>query len=270
MAGILSVLHDEKPHPVEFYSKTLSNTQQKWPVREREAFAIVASLQKFDRYIRGRLTTVHTDHESLKWMLTSTKGKISRWSSLLAEYLLQIYYKKGSELQHVDFLTRSLDAEPDGTVQDCTCYFTAILDDLPRLEDIITAQQREEQPTGRNYSTRDGIIYYHGLIWAPPSFRIPIIAACHSLPPFHHPGIKKTKRLIMRVFNWPSLHAHVARHLQSCLSCRRARSGHERLQGLQRAHPIPSIFENVYMDFWECTYASEYYKVLTLIDAFSK
>ena len=141
VAGILSIMRDDndKPQPVEFYSKTLSNTRQKWPVREREAFAIVASLQKFDRFVRGRLTTVHTNHESLKWMLTSPKGKISRWSSLLAEYLLQIYYKKGTELQHVDFLTRSLDAEPDGTIQDRTCYFTAILDDLPRLEDIIKA-----------------------------------------------------------------------------------------------------------------------------------
>ena len=270
IAGILSTLRNTEWQPVEFFSKVLSATQKNWPVREREAFAIVAALQKFDHYIRGRAATVHTDHESLKWMLVSPKGKIARWSSLLAEYALQIFYKRGKELQHVDFLTRSLDAEPDGTVLSRMCYFTARVDDLPSLEDILQAQRAELRQTTKGFIEKNQVTYYHGLIWVPHKFQTAVIAACHSLPPFHHPGIKKTKKIIMRTFNWPYLHAHVSKYLQSCLHCRRARSGQERLQSLQRAHPIPEAFDSVYLDFWEVNYAGKHYKVFTLIDAFTK
>ncbi|XP_055388750.1 uncharacterized protein LOC129617623 [Condylostylus longicornis] len=40
--------------PVEFASKKLGATEQRWPVRDREAFAIIFGLKKFDIYLRGR------------------------------------------------------------------------------------------------------------------------------------------------------------------------------------------------------------------------
>lgn len=270
VAAILSIKRGDAWKPVEFCSQSLSTTQQKWPIREREAYAIVHALQKFDSYIRGRPVTVHTDHESLKWMLDSQKGKIARWSSLLAEYELTIFYKKGSALQHVDFLTRSLDWEPDNTLDSRMCYLAAVPEDLPALEDIIRAQHNEEPPTTKGYINKNGVVYYHGLIWVPPSYRIRVMAACHSLPPFRHQGIKRTKSTINRTFNWPGLHQDLARYLRSCLYCCRSRSGEERLQGLQRAHPTPELFDTVYMDFWKCTYNGEHFNVLTLIDSFSK
>ena len=97
----------------------------------------------------------------------------------------------------MDFLTRSLDAEQDDTVLYRMCYFSAIVDNLPKLEDILQAQQKEMRQTTKEFTVKDNITYYHGLIWVPPGFQTAVIAACHSLPPFHYPGIKKTRKIIM-------------------------------------------------------------------------
>lgn len=268
IAGILSVRREQDWKPVEFYSKTLSKTQRNWPVREKEAYAIIMSLQKFDSYVRGRNTTLLTDHESLRWMLDCPKGKIARWASILAEYPVKIFYKRGSEMIPVDFLTRFLDEEPD-PILPRMCYFTTT-EPIPALEDILKVQQQEPKPNAKGFSTHNNISYYHGLIYAPTTYRKEIIASCHSLVPFHHPGIKKTKRIINRTFNWPGLHQDVVRYIHSCLYCRRARSGRERLQGLQRTHPIPTAFHTIYMDFWQVRYNHQPYKLLTIIDQLTK
>ncbi len=269
IAAILSVKTESGYQPVEFYSKSLGKTQQRWPVREKEAFAIVSGLTKFDSYLRGRSFDVHTDHESLKWMLDCPKGKIARWASLLAEYDMKVYYCRGEQLLHVDFLTRFLDTEPDPILQPRMTYFTSTQHRLPQLPEILQAQSGQH-PVGKGFAQKDGVYYYHGLVWVPPAFRTKVIAACHSTAPLMHPGIKKTSRILLRLFNWPGLYKDVVAYVQSCLYCQRARSGCERLQGHLRTHPIPGPFETVYMDFWQLTYDSNEFVVLTLIDQFSK
>lgn len=121
----------------------------------------------------------------------------------------------------------------------------------------------------KGFAIKNDVTYYDGLIYVPHSFRNKVIAACHSVAPFHHPGIKKTKSTIMRVFNWPNLHQDVADYIHSCLYCRRCSSGEERLQGLRRSHPIPGALDAAYMDFWPCLYDKNYL-VLTLLDQLTK
>jgi len=270
VGAVLSVKHDNCWSPVEFFSQKLSITQKRWPVREREAYAIVAALAKFDCYLRGRKFQVHTDHQSLQWMLKSQKGKIARWASLLAEYDMDIYYKKGKELAHVDFLSRSLDTEPDPMITDRMVYFTTTLDQLPKLQEIIQAQREIVKPVGKGFTGKDDVIYYHGKFWVPPSHRTIVIAAFHAMPPYLHPGSKKTHRALVRVFNWPGAYQDVVRYIQACLYCQRARSGKERLQGLLRTHPVPGPFETVYLDFWEGTYNAQRFVVLTVVDQLTK
>ena len=116
ISGILSVRRDGKYLPVEMGSHTLSGPQRRWPIREKEAYAIVWFLERFQEYFRGRAIRVHTDHHSLKWFLQAKKGKLARWAQKLAEFDLDIYYKKGADLVHVDCLTRN--PEDDDPIQD--------------------------------------------------------------------------------------------------------------------------------------------------------
>jgi hypothetical protein len=260
--------------PVEFASKKLTATERRWPIRDREAFAIIVGLKKFDTYLRGRSFVVHTDHKSLKWMLDAKEGRVARWASRLTEYDITIYHKKGQTLEHVDYLTRFVDDTSDFDLEDHTIYqvnsIRASIQNLPPIQEIIRAQDLDARPCSKGFFTKEGITYFHNCIWVPTSLQMSVIAACHSVAPFRHHGIKKTERILRRVFNWPGLHVDVVKYISSCLPCQRKRVGTERLQGLFRTHPIPGPFHTVYMDFWQCTFNTIDYKLLTLIDQFTK
>lgn len=265
VAGVLSVKRNGRWLPIEFTSKKLSGPEVKWPVREKEAFAIIHSLRKFDPFLRSRAFIVHTDHQSLTWMLDATTGKIARWACRLAEYKMQVIWKKGKDILHVDFFTRQVD--PDVEITDRMIY-TIIKDTnpLPTIEQVLQEQQKDSRPGTRGYITRGKVTYYRNAIWVPPNLRIQIIAACHLLPPFCHSGTKKTKSTILRIFNWPGLHEDVQKYIQGCLSCQRLRPGIERIQGLLKTHPIPGPFDVVYVDIWHCRFDGKAYSVLTMID----
>ena len=271
IAGILSVARNGKWAPVEFMSKKLSDAQIKWPIREKEAYAIIHSLHKFDGFLRARRFKVHTDHQSLKWLLQAQTGKLARWASRLAEYDMEILWRKGVDLVHVDCFSRQIEHDED--LQPRMIYNIKASDPdpspLPNMRDIIKAQGTQ-MPLGRGYVRKDDIIYYRNGVWVPASFRLQVIAACHSLPPYCHPGTKRTARNIYKIFNWPGLHADVTLYVRSCLICQRSRPGLERLQGVIKTHPIPGAFQTVYLDFWHCTYNGTKRIVLTMVDQATK
>lgn len=78
MAAVASVLREGLWAPVEFASKKFSTLQTRWPVREKEAHAIIFGLLKFDYLLQGRQFDVHTDHQSLRWLMDAKAGKLSR------------------------------------------------------------------------------------------------------------------------------------------------------------------------------------------------
>lgn len=59
---------------VEFVSKSLNEIQRRWPVHERECYAIVHALERYDPYLRGRKFQILTDNASLKWIQTTKTG----------------------------------------------------------------------------------------------------------------------------------------------------------------------------------------------------
>lgn len=133
-------------------------------------------------------------------MLDSQKGKIARWTSLLSEYESNVDYKKGKELQHVDFLSRYLYAELEFLLDDRMWYFTTTDHPIPSIESILVAQKQTPPPSAtKGFAMKNDVIYY--LICVTPCLRPEVTASCHSIAPFHHPGIKKTKKTIMRTFN---------------------------------------------------------------------
>lgn len=270
IAGVLNVYREGKWMPVEMVSRKLRGAETNWPTRDKEAFAIVHSIKSLDCYLRGRPFEVHTDHQSLQWLFDAKTGRISRWASMLSEYDVTIFWKKGSELIHVDCLSRMTyqSDEFDDRMVNAT-----ILDDpkdIPSIDDVLQAQKEAALPTGKGYFTREGITYYYNGMWVPPILRKPIIWACHSFTPLLHSGTKKTKRVIMQVYNWKGIHDDVSSFIKSCLSCNQTRPGLERLQGLFRTHPMEGPFENLYIDLWSATFFGEKVTVLTMLDSHTR
>ena len=94
--------------PVCFLSHRLSETQQRWPVIEKEAYAIMYAVQKLDYYLSGAIFTIKTDHKPLKYQLEAewTNKKIQQWALKLSGYDCKIEYLAGKDNTCADLLSR--------------------------------------------------------------------------------------------------------------------------------------------------------------------
>lgn len=267
IGGVLLWKKGDQLCPVYFVSKKLSGPQLRWAIREKEAFAIIHCLQKFDRFIRPTPFTVLTDNQSLKWLFDAKVGKLARWAIIMSEYNMTIKWIKGSTNVVADHLSRYTD-EPD-PVQDRMVYAVTVEDSLPSIKEILLAQKQTTTPMSRGYISKSSVIYYRGGLWVPEIYRQRIIAACHLLPPLNHPGVKRTKRIILRAFNWPDLHTDVTEYIKSCLVCQRLRPAYP-FARLHPHDPLNGILSVLHIDFWHCTFRGVAYEVLTMIDSFSR
>eukprot|EP01029_Cantina_marsupialis_P031421 TRINITY_DN904_c0_g1_i10.p1 TRINITY_DN904_c0_g1~~TRINITY_DN904_c0_g1_i10.p1 ORF type:complete len:3001 (+),score=270.61 TRINITY_DN904_c0_g1_i10:136-9003(+) len=92
--------------PVLYIAKSLTDTQSRWCITEKEAYAIVFCLLKTQQYVLGSHITVETDHNNLRWMKNSVSAKIQRWVTLLAPFNYSILFKPGEENVLADGLSR--------------------------------------------------------------------------------------------------------------------------------------------------------------------
>ena len=94
--------------PIYFLSHKLSPTEQRWPVIEKEAYAMIYALQKLDYYLSGATFTIKTDHKPLQYLLKADwkNKKIQQWALRISEYNCKIEYLSGKENTCADLLSR--------------------------------------------------------------------------------------------------------------------------------------------------------------------
>ncbi|CAF1293325.1 unnamed protein product [Didymodactylos carnosus] len=65
IGAVLLQLTQDGEKPVAYISKDLNKQQQNWSTTERECFAIVQAVKKWDSYISGQEFIITTDHHPL-------------------------------------------------------------------------------------------------------------------------------------------------------------------------------------------------------------
>ena len=120
LSGVLAQkIFDEKLQkeilkPIAYYSRKFNSAQQNYDASNREALAIVASLEHFRHYILGRQVTVITDHWGHQTLLhrNDAHHRLARWRSVLQEFDLTITYRPGAQHHLADALSR-LESDPE-------------------------------------------------------------------------------------------------------------------------------------------------------------
>ena len=118
---------NQQGRPVAFFSRTLSQTEQRHSSVEKEAYAVVEALRKWKHYLIGRHFKLITDQRSISFVFNNqnpgkTKNdKITRWRMELSCFNYDIVYRPGKENLTADALSR-------------TC-FTINIDSLKSLHD---------------------------------------------------------------------------------------------------------------------------------------
>jgi hypothetical protein len=57
--------------PVAYASAKLTDVQRRWSVIEKEAYAVIFALQRFDVMVFGNPITLYTDHNPLQFLVSS-------------------------------------------------------------------------------------------------------------------------------------------------------------------------------------------------------
>ena len=91
-----------------YVSHQLTSSRLRYPVIEKECFAIIYCLTKLRQYLLGADVTVYTDHKPLKSLFTAEmkNTRVQRWAILLDEYQVKIMYRQGIHNGRADMLSR--------------------------------------------------------------------------------------------------------------------------------------------------------------------
>lgn len=93
-----------------YFSKGLSESQQKWSPTHIELFVIISALRFFRATIYGNHITIFSDHRPFTFLLkhNKTHENLTRWIVELQSYDISIEYLKGSSNVAADALSRAV------------------------------------------------------------------------------------------------------------------------------------------------------------------
>ena len=116
-AYLCQVINGEE-RTIALLSRTLTPTQRRWSVPEKEAFAIYEAFRKFEYLIRDTHFTLHTDHKNLIFIRDTGSPKVVNWKVRMQEFDFEAVYIEGEKNDIADQLSRNLAAgqmeeEPD-------------------------------------------------------------------------------------------------------------------------------------------------------------
>ena len=85
--------------PVAFESKKVSDVERRWPIHEKELWAVVHCLKLWQHYLGLEYTKVYTDNVLVRYFETQPKitPKQWRWEDVLACFNVDLIHKPGRD-----------------------------------------------------------------------------------------------------------------------------------------------------------------------------
>ena len=158
-AVLFQVQDDGQRRPVCYASRSLSDTEKRCAVIEKEALATTWASERFSDYVLGIPFTLETDHKPLTVLLNSSKlskmppPRILRFRLRLMRYNYQVQYVPGKHQVTARTLSRAPVALPGLEdkllVEELEAFSTRTTSCLPatpnRLQQIRDAQKTDEE-----------------------------------------------------------------------------------------------------------------------------
>ena len=109
--GMGAVLLQDKGtglQPVAYASKKLNGAERNYATVEKECFATVWGIQKFERFLYGKHFVLETDHQPLQYLqrVKPTNPRLMRWALQLQPYHFTIRVIPGKDNIGADYLSR--------------------------------------------------------------------------------------------------------------------------------------------------------------------
>ena len=262
----LKLAHSEREHePLAFLSGRFNSVQFGWSILEKEAYAILATLER----THGIAATaegfdLYTDHNNLIFIFDptavvpdisqTTLRKVLRWAVRLSMYHYTCFHIKGQDNVWADLLGR-WSAPP--TLQRLfripVLPFSSEEDfEWPSRESISISQKHADSERPPNLDLVEGLwCNPMGAVWIPDEdsdlqLRLCIIA--HTGPSGHR-GRDSTLRVLQKSYFWSTISTDVWTFVRACLHCLSTTGG-----GQVRRPFGPSVFGSEANDLLQFDY----------------
>ena len=185
VGGYLYQMVDDEKQLVALVSKSLTATQLKWSVIQKEAYAIFFCCKSLDALLRDRKFTIQTDHKNLIFIKEESNPMVQRWYTALQELDYELKYVPGPQNTIADAMSR-------------LCPNLKATDEEHKI--ILAALHSPAVIADENHIT---------------------IARCHN-PIVGHGGVERTLRKIKDLkLSWPSMRTDVKQYIRECPCCQK-------------------------------------------------
>lgn len=274
IAGVLTQSYDGIDKPVAYFSQKLNGAQQRYFATEKEALAVLNSIQKFRCYVEGSPFTVFTDASALTYIMRSswrTSSRLCRWSIELQRHDMTIKHRRGVDNIVPDALSRAVEVLTVSLAgQDWyNKMLKGVQDDPEKFRDfqVVDGVLKKLVPT-------QGDLLDYRFEWkvcVPPELREKVLVEEHD--DALHLGADKTIALVKKKYYWPKLTEDVRSHIRKCTICKQSKPSNQSQHpemGRQRLTTKP--FQIIALDFIQSLPRSKQGNshLLVVMDLFSK
>ena len=275
MGAVLGQRKEKIFRAIYYASRTFNEAQENYSTTEKEMLAIVFSCEKFRPYILGSHIIVHTDHATIKYLMSKKEAKprLIRWVLLLQEFDLEIKDKKGCDNVIADHLSRverdKAEEEEAGLTENFPNEQLFQLSfQLPWYADIVNylacgvvpsefsyQKKRKLRTDNRYYIWDDPLLFKRGADMiirkcVPESEQCKIGHECHASPyGGHFSGERTAHKILQSGFYWPTIFRDCTEWVKLCDRCQKigniSRRNEMPLQGIL----VVQIFDVWGIDF---------------------
>lgn len=242
---LLQYQKDGSLKPIAYFSRVTSPEEMHYHSYELETLAVVESLKRFRIYVTGIPIKIVTDCAALRTTLSKKDliPRIARWWLTIQDFDLEIEYRPGDRMKHVDALSRNpVEVAPVLHIDETDWRLT-----LQAQDDGVQAiiKQLNEGSTNpdvvNNYQIIDGYLFrktLHG-----DRFVIPKLSKWSLLQKYHdevgHLGFEKCEKIIKSHFWFPGMTRFIRKYINACLRCAYGKGNYGKTEG--ELHPIEKV-----------------------------
>ena len=270
--------------PVMFASRTLTGTERKYPMVEKEALAVSFAVKRFGQFLYGRRWTLVTDNRALSRILsperdlpTLAAARLQRYALQLAAFTYDVELRPSENMHLADSLSRmavpkrhaglQAETEEDNSGGSHLLFMDGVAPVLTSGQ-IATATRRDRllsrvltythsgwpnqvepelvpfQRRREELSTDLGCLLWGGRTVIPHCLRRQVLEELHQ----GHLGSAKMKGVARRYVWWPGMDSELEAMARDCAACMEKRGAPPRAE-VHPWEPTDSCWFRVHIDF---------------------
>lgn len=263
--------------PLGFYSKKLSNAQQKYSTYDRELTAIYQAVKHFQYMIEGRECNIRTDHKPLTFAFQQKLDKASprqiRYLDFISQFTTDIRHISGEHNVTADCLSRIDQISSTSS----PINYETMADEQntdPELEQLVSGKLKSSLTfkqfiiPGSKQALYCDVSTDKARPYIPKSQRTLVIKRLHDIS---HPGARGTAKLMTERFVWPGIKRDCTEFAKRCIQCQRAKVNRHTKSPLSSYKLIDDRFQHINVDIIGPMPPSNGNRYcITIIDRFSR